>query len=104
MLARKALGDDQLRRNLGHATATIRAKRAAVVGELPDWEQLRDAGSALKADVLARLPELLEQFEEQVVAGGGVVHWARDADEANAIVVDIVRQVGEREGSPSSRW
>ena len=100
VLARKALGDSQLRRNLGHATATIRAKRAAVVGELPDWEELRDAGSAIKADVLARLPELLEQFEEQVVARGGIVHWARDADEANAIVVDIVRQVGERDGSP----
>ena len=98
-LARKALGDSQLRRNLGHATATIRAKRASVVAELPDWEELRDAGSAIKADVLARLPELLEQFEEQVVARGGTVHWARDADEANAIVVDIVRQVGVRDGS-----
>src|SRR4051812_1260657 len=100
VLARKALGDSQLRRNLGHATATIRAKRAAVVGELPDWEELRDAGSAIKADVLARLPQLLEQFEGQVVARGGLVHWARDADEANAIVVDIVREVGERDGSP----
>jgi L-lactate dehydrogenase complex protein LldF len=99
VLARKALGDSQLRRNLGHATATIRAKRAAVVGELPDWEQLRDAGSAIKADVLARLPELLVQFEEQVTARGGIVHWARDADEANAIVVAIVRAVGERDGS-----
>ncbi len=28
------------------------------------------------------------------------MHWARDADEANAIVVDIVRQVGERDGAP----
>src|SRR3954454_4647091 len=100
VLARTSLGDSQLRRNLGHATATIRAKRAAVVGELPDWEELRDAGSAIKADVLARLPELLEQFEDQAVARGGIVHWARDADEANAIVVDIVRQMGERDGSP----
>ena len=36
--ARRALADTQLRRNLGQATRTIRAKRAAVVGELPDWE------------------------------------------------------------------
>ena len=42
--AHDALADTQLRRNLGKATATIRAKRAAVVGELPDWEQLRAAG------------------------------------------------------------
>jgi L-lactate dehydrogenase complex protein LldF len=98
--ARKALGDAQLRRNLGHATATIRAKRAAVVAELPDWEALRDAGSAIKADVLARLPELLDQLEHEVVARGGVVHWARDADEANRIVVDLVRAVGARDGVP----
>ena len=39
--ARRALADSQLRRNLGKATETIRAKRAAVVAELPDWEELR---------------------------------------------------------------
>lgn len=98
--AREALGNSQLRHNLGHATATIRAKRAAVVAELPDWEALRDAGSAIKADVMARLPELLVQLEEQVTDRGGVVHWARDAAEANRIVVDLVKAVGDREGRP----
>src|SRR5450432_858544 len=95
--ARSALRDAQLRRNLGLATATIRAKRAMVVGEVPDWEQLRDAGSAIKADVMARLPELLDQLETAVVARGGVVHWARDASEANRIVVDLVAATGARE-------
>ena len=60
--ARTALANSQLRRNLAHATSTIRAKRALVVDEVPDWEALRDAGSAIKADVLSRLPELLEQL------------------------------------------
>jgi L-lactate dehydrogenase complex protein LldF len=92
--ARATLADTQLRRNLGHATATIRAKRAAVVAELPDWEHLRDAGAAIKDETLARLPELLEQFEAAFTARGGHVHWARDADEANAIVVDLVRAAG----------
>ncbi|WP_127782028.1 lactate utilization protein B [Rhodococcus sp. X156] len=95
--ARHALQDTQLRRNLGAATATIRAKRAGVVAEVDDWEQLRLAGSALKADVLARLPELLEELEQQVSAHGGVVHWARDAAEANRIVVDLVRATGSDE-------
>lgn len=89
--ARAALANDQLRRNLGNATSTIRAKRARVVGEVPDWEALRDAGSALKTDVMARLPELLETLERNVTARGGVVHWARDAAEANRIVADLVR-------------
>ena len=95
--ARLALADAQLRRNLGRATRTIRAKRAAVVAEVSDWEELREAGRAIKADVMARLPELLEQLEEQVTARGGVVHWARDAEEANGIVVDLVRATGSTE-------
>ena len=95
--ARTALADSQLRRNIGHATGTIRAKRLRAIGECDDWEQLRAAGSALKQDVMARLPELLTQLEDNVTARGGVVHWARDADEANRIVTDLIRATGSDE-------
>ncbi|MDQ0822085.1 L-lactate dehydrogenase complex protein LldF [Arthrobacter sp. V4I6] len=95
--AHRELGNAQLRTNLGHATHTIRDKRLKMVSELPDWEQLRDAGSAIKESVMARLPELLEQFEENFTARGGVIHWARDADEANAIVAGLIRETGETE-------
>ncbi|GAA2896244.1 iron-sulfur cluster-binding protein [Actinoplanes cyaneus] len=92
--AHKALANDQLRRNLRHATTTIRGKSGRVIAELPDWQELRSAGSAIKADVMSRLPELLEQLEARVTERGGVVHWAADANEANAIVTDLVRQTG----------
>ncbi len=95
--ARRALADPQLRRNIGKATGTIRDKRLRVVAEVPDWEQLRDAGKAVKADVLARLPELLEQLEERFTAAGGTVHWARDANDANRTVLDLVRATGADE-------
>ncbi|BBX32230.1 iron-sulfur cluster binding protein [Mycolicibacterium mageritense DSM 44476 = CIP 104973] len=95
--ARTALANSQLRRNIGHATHTIRAKRLNAIAECPDWEDLRAAGSALKQDVMARLPELLEQLERNVIAQGGVVHWARDADEANRIVTDLIRATGSDE-------
>ncbi|MGV9797082.1 LutB/LldF family L-lactate oxidation iron-sulfur protein [Mycobacterium sp. NPDC003449] len=95
--ARGALADSQLRRNIGHATHTIRAKRLGAVAECADWEELRAAGSALKQDVMARLPELLAQLEANVTARGGVVHWARDADEANRIVTALVRATGSDE-------
>lgn len=95
--ARTALADPQLRHNLGHATGTIRAKRLAAVAECDDWEQLRAAGSALKQDVLARLPELLEELEANVTARGGQVHWARDGDEANRIVAELIRATGSDE-------
>jgi L-lactate dehydrogenase complex protein LldF len=42
-------------------------------------------------------PELLEQLEANVIARGGVVHWARDAAEANQIVLDLVRATGADE-------
>lgn len=92
--ARHALADRQLGANLRHATRTIRDKRAGVVAELPDWEQLRDAGSAIKTDVLARLPELLVRFEAAATAAGAHVHWARDGAEACAVVADLVRATG----------
>ncbi|GFM20942.1 MULTISPECIES: LutB/LldF family L-lactate oxidation iron-sulfur protein [Mycobacteriaceae] len=95
--ARRALRDTQMRRNVGHATHTIRTKRLGAVGECADWEELREAGSAIKDDVLARLPELLEELEANVTARGGVVHWARDAHEANAIVTSLVRAAGADE-------
>ncbi|MCC3295121.1 LutB/LldF family L-lactate oxidation iron-sulfur protein [Arthrobacter sp. zg-Y411] len=95
--ARRELGNAQLRANLGHATHTIRDKRLRVVAELPDWEELRDAGSAIKESVMARLPELLEEFEANFTARGGKIHWARDAAEANKTVRDLIRDAGADE-------
>jgi L-lactate dehydrogenase complex protein LldF len=95
--ARAGLDDAQLRDNLDRATSTIRAKRAAAVEEVPDWEALRDAGASIKARALSTLPEQLERLEATVGAAGGVVHWARDAAEANAIVAGLARRHGARE-------
>jgi L-lactate dehydrogenase complex protein LldF len=95
--ARQALGDAQLRRNVGKATTTIRAKRARSVAEVPDWEALRDAGAAIKACALATLPEQLERLEAAVTRAGGTVHWARDGAEANAVVARVARAHGSRE-------
>jgi L-lactate dehydrogenase complex protein LldF len=92
--ARAALGDTQLRHNLAHATHSIRDKRAAVVAELPDWEQLREAGRGLKDRVMRHLDEYLSELEAAVAAAGGIVHWARDGEECNRIVADIVAAHG----------
>ena len=95
--ARKELADTQMRRNVGKATSTIRARRAARVAEVPDWEALRDAGAAIKARAMATLPEQLERLETSVTRAGGHVHWARDAGECNSIVGGIVAGHGARE-------
>jgi L-lactate dehydrogenase complex protein LldF len=95
--ARASLSDSQLRRNLGKATQTIRRKRAVAVEEMPDWEELREAGRALKERVLRHLDEYLLQLEESVTKAGGNVHWARDAEEANRIIAGIAKDHGSEE-------
>jgi L-lactate dehydrogenase complex protein LldF len=88
--AKTAVADSQLRRNLTHATTAIRAKRANAVGELDDWEELRQAAKAIKQHTLAHLGTYLLRLEESVTKAGGHVHWARDAAEANAIAAGII--------------
>ncbi|MBB5869110.1 L-lactate dehydrogenase complex protein LldF [Allocatelliglobosispora scoriae] len=95
--AKPKLADSQLRDNLRRATHTIRDKRLRTVAELPEWERLRLAGAAIKDDVLARLPELLVEFEAAATAAGATVHWARDAAEACGIAVDLALSTGTRE-------
>ena len=90
--ARRELGNVEQRRNLHHATHTIRDKRAKVVAEVPNWQDLRRAGGQLKNRVLRHLPQYLEQLEGSLIANGATVHWARDGEEANRIVVDLVRR------------
>jgi L-lactate dehydrogenase complex protein LldF len=88
------LDDAQLRQNVRYATDIITHKRAQVVAEQRDWEQLRSTASAIKAHTLRHLDGYLSQFEAACTAAGGHVHWAADADEANRIIVDLVRQHG----------
>jgi L-lactate dehydrogenase complex protein LldF len=95
--ARAALADSQLRVNLAQATGTIRAKRAAVVAEVEAWEELRNAGAAIKDATLARLDEHLVRLEAELTARGATVHWARDAAQAAAVVTRVARAHGADE-------
>jgi L-lactate dehydrogenase complex protein LldF len=90
--AREAIQDTQLRHNVRRATNTIRTKRANMVAEMPDWQQLRESGRAIKRHVLRYLDLYLEQFEQGVTRAGGHVHWAQDADEARQIIRDLIAQ------------
>lgn len=90
--AKDYLSNTQLRKNIGHATHTIRKKRKLAVDEMPDWEDLREAGKQIKNRVMRHLDTYLLQLEKSVQNAGGQVHWARDADEANRIIVNLVKQ------------
>ena len=64
-----------------------------MVAELPDWEELRAAGSAIKDQALLTLPAQLELLESRVAAAGGRA-LGRDDTEACGIVADIARSHG----------
>ena len=93
-LARTELRNTQLRRNIRKATTTIRERTARVTAELPDWEELRTAGAAIKQATLADLDTHLLRLEDRVTEAGGTVHWARDAEEAREIIIGLTRRAG----------
>ena len=90
--AKSLLGDAQLRKNVRHATEVIQTKRGRVVSEMPDWQELREAGRRIREHTMEHLDVYLEQFEENCTRAGGVVHWARDGEEARQIVVRLATE------------
>src|ERR1700752_3578376 len=94
--ARRELANPTLRRALARAGTGFPARRAEAIARLPEFEALRDQGKAIKDHTIAHLDSYLELYEKNVTAAGGVVHWARDAAEARAAVLDICRSVGAK--------
>lgn len=95
--AKELLKDAQLRRNVRNATDVITRKRGAVTGEMPDWQQLRASGSAIRQHVLRNLDTYLVQFERACTAAGGQVHWAANAAQANDLVLQLLQKHSARE-------
>ncbi|HYL81357.1 MAG TPA: lactate utilization protein B, partial [Candidatus Acidoferrum sp.] len=75
------------------ATAKFLGSRAALVDALGNefWQALRQAGHDLRLHAITHLDQYLEQAEREVIKTGGHVHWARDAEEARRILLDISR-------------
>jgi L-lactate dehydrogenase complex protein LldF len=71
-------------------------KRDAAFAQLGDGEALRDRARAIKQEAIASLDSYLLQLERNVTRLGGSVHWARDSEEARAIILDIARANGVR--------
>jgi L-lactate dehydrogenase complex protein LldF len=72
----------------------IRAKRDKAAHKLPEWEQLREAASNIKNNVLSNLNNYLQQFEKNAIANGVTVHWAANAAEHNQIVHQLLNKAG----------
>ena len=88
------LADVERSRFHDRALWAIRKRRDQRARELPEWHALRSLAGRIKAHTLSRLPEYLIEFERNARARGAVVHFARDAAEHNAIVLELLRARG----------
>jgi L-lactate dehydrogenase complex protein LldF len=94
--AHAALANAELQRALERMKTGFIGKRLDAIRGLPEFDALRDQGKAIKDHVLANLDWYLERYETKVCAAGGHVHWARTADEACHIVLELCRKLGAR--------
>lgn len=72
----------------------VRQKRDLQIKKVPEWEQLRDIASQIKAHTLSKLDHYLFDFEVNAVKNGMQVHWAKDDLEHNEIILKILKEKG----------
>jgi L-lactate dehydrogenase complex protein LldF len=88
------LADPRLQKAVYTATGRLMDHRRSVVSPeaLPDYQELRAHAHAIKRHTIENLDWYLEEFERNVVAHGGQVHWARNATEVADFVLEIAKQ------------
>ena len=90
-----ALENPKIQQALRAVGGFDQARREAIDELTPEvWEELREKGRQIKSHAIENLDVYLDMLEGRVTQNGGHVHFARDAEEANAIVADIARQHG----------
>lgn len=94
--AREALRDDTLQQALGQVQEGFVGARRRVIALTPEFELWREQARDARDRALAEPAVLLERFERAATEAGTQVHWARDAAEACARVLDICREAGAR--------
>jgi L-lactate dehydrogenase complex protein LldF len=70
----------------------VREKRDLASKSIPEWEQLREHASQIKSHTMSNLDTYLLEFEKNATARGITVHWAKDAQEHNEIVHNILEK------------
>lgn len=69
----------------------VRDKRDIMAMGLPEWEDLRELASRIKMHTATHLADYLDKFSKRLESRGVTVHWAKDAEEFNEIVLGILK-------------
>jgi L-lactate dehydrogenase complex protein LldF len=70
----------------------VRQKRDKAVFAVPEFQQLRELASTIKAHTLSNLHHYLIEFEQNAIKNGVNVHWAANAEEHNQIILNILNE------------
>lgn len=91
-----AIGNKQVQANLDGLYRGFHQARDQAAEETPGWEAMRDRARDVKAHTLDNLDYYLEMTERNVVAAGGDVFFATDAESATRYVIELARSRGVR--------
>ncbi len=89
-----ALADANLHTALERGHEQWNAARGRALTSLPYPDGARDRARRIRIETLRNLDKYLEQLEASVTRAGGQVHWAQDAAEACAIVLELAQARG----------
>ena len=87
-----ALTSAHLQKALQRTTSTLQERRAQAYDSFPGFEQLRDAGSAIKDHCLSHLDHYLTTFEQAATQSGSKVLWAVDDQQTCQLVLDLCQR------------
>ncbi len=90
--SREALNDSHARAFLDGFASIGNERRLTGLNTFPDPSAAQDYGAAIRAEAVARLAELLEEFEQNAIRSGAKVFWARNAKEANDFIVRLAQK------------
>ena len=94
--SKAVLDNEGQRKNFRGAMDFLQAKRRSQFSDDDELQGLRNLGQAIRQYSLANLPRLLTELEANLTANGVQVHWAENADDANAIALQIAQRVNAK--------
>ncbi|MGE5544168.1 MAG: LUD domain-containing protein, partial [Bacillota bacterium] len=90
----ESLKNESQRQLAGRVAGVFKFLRSYALQSYEDPAQVMRDVADTRARSVENMPELLERFEERATAAGAKVYWARNSQEANQIITDIVTAKG----------
>lgn len=91
-MSRKALGDPYLQEALAKATNQFMANRLEAFSQFEEAESIMGKAREIREKTLENLDEYLGKLENKIRENGGIVHRARNAQEALGPILSLIKR------------